>query len=1268
MSANLYPGIKSLHLVLDTPYDLVRTNDVRDDLVGVKVWYSTVQGFDPNNSQGTLAFDGLSQSVTISDLETNTRYYVKYAFISAIDPTTFSISPELTAEVYDENVTVFGYLTNDPCAVATNADGSGGNFALTQGVFKVYNLSQDVTGAGPVYGIVPNTTFGGVVATIDPVTGIYSASSLAEDAGNVTFYATYNNITVLKVWNLLKSSAGSDAPSLRIKSTGNAFVYEDENASVTTSGVSISTSLQNLTGVPTYSAQAYTRAGVLLGPVAFDTSVNGLTISINAAQFNPSAYNNTVGYVEVTSTLGSVSDSISLYRINNGSEQITVEQSNQTHTITAFSDGTVAETDYVGSGTILKVKQGNTYLSLDNNSPYAQGTWRLVTITDVGIVADPTPTIGSDYINFDQHASMTGDIAYIDYQIVGTSTTGKAFDITVRQSFSKSKAGVRGSSAPSVSLTASTQVFTVAKNTGAVSPASATFTASVVNITNPVYVWTVDGVAQASSASTLTVASFTGSPKLIKVVVTGSDSANVFDQATLYSLREGDDSLQAGLANENQTVACDPTGEPIAGQFPLSSQLVVVRGAVTLTSGVVYSKVSETGMSSTINASTGVISISSVSADFGSATYRATVGSTVLDRVFTFNKSKNGAKGDTGTTGTTGATGPSVEISGLGTFYRNAGGLISPANSTLQAVLLNITSPSYSWNISGATPATATGSSVTITPTGATSSIVITLTVTAGNLASPIIITRSVSLVEQGAAGQAGQNGTMGAFPSIYQWTSGSAPARPTTTSTYTWSTGSYTAPSGWATTPPANTSPGWVLWSITVPLTVVATTTTSTLDWTNTAYTIRASTANGAAGAAGTPGSATFLINRGSTNSSSQPTNDEVVAAISRSAQLGDIATISYNSGNNSVAYRATSSGTSASWSLQTSYITGSLIVENTITGSKIVANSITSQQIDTTGLTIRDSNGNIILNAGTGVFTGNVTGNINGTAASTVVSNASTALTTANSASSVASTAQSTANSASSAASTAQSTANTANSNASTALTTANSAKAAADAATAGIANKLNSNARNVLSGSGGLATGTLNWNTSGVRNSGYGIGITANGIVAYNSSGQPTFVLDGNTGSATFSGNLSAATGTFAGSLSAATGTFSGTLSAASGSFSGNLTAQTITTNNLVNQAVSNVYVATTSGSSTSVNVSIPSGASAFVITASFGYYSGGKNGDFPALGNIFISGSPVGSGFGTIMTGGSNPSSGTYTISASRSSSGSQMVLVVQVLKR
>jgi hypothetical protein len=181
-------------------------------------------------------------------------------------------------------------------------------------------------------------------------------------------------------------------------------------------------------------------------------------------------------------------------------------------------------------------------------------------------------------------------------------------------------------------------------------------------------------------------------------------------------------------------------------------------------------------------------------------------------------------------------------------------------------------------------------------------------------------------------------------------------------------------------------------------------------------------------------------------------------------------------------------------------------------------IRGTLTAAQINSNGLSIRDTNGNIILNAGTGNFTGS----LDGTAASTVVSNASTALSTANSASSAASSAQSTANSA-------VTTANSASTTATTANTTANSALA-------GLSNKISNDARNVLSGGGGIAIGSLAWDTSGNRTSGSGIGITRAGIASFNPSGGATFILNGSNGDASFSGTLSAAGGTFAGTLTA------------------------------------------------------------------------------------------------------------------------------------
>lgn len=116
------------------------------------------------------------------------------------------------------------------------------------------------------------------------------------------------------------------------------------------------------------------------------------------------------------------------------------------------------------------------------------------------------------------------------------------------------------------------------------------------------------------------------------------------------------------------------------------------------------------------------------------------------------------------------------------------------------------------------------------------------------------------------------------AAPTIYQWTSSSTPpARPTTTSTYTWSTASFTPPAGWSSTQPVNTTPGSYLWAITIPLVVTSSTVTSTLDWTNTLYNIYVAASNGSTGTTGANGLAAltaYLTQNQATAAPSTPSN----------------------------------------------------------------------------------------------------------------------------------------------------------------------------------------------------------------------------------------------------------------------------------------------------------------------------------------------------------------------------------------------------------
>jgi hypothetical protein len=111
------------------------------------------------------------------------------------------------------------------------------------------------------------------------------------------------------------------------------------------------------------------------------------------------------------------------------------------------------------------------------------------------------------------------------------------------------------------------------------------------------------------------------------------------------------------------------------------------------------------------------------------------------------------------------------------------------------------------------------------------------------------------------------------ATPTIYQWTGSSTPpARPTTTTTYTWLTGAYTAPPGWDIEALSNTTPGSFLWEISITIVQTGGINTTTLDWTNTAYAIRAAAYNGENGAPGATGNSALTAYRVQDQASATP------------------------------------------------------------------------------------------------------------------------------------------------------------------------------------------------------------------------------------------------------------------------------------------------------------------------------------------------------------------------------------------------------------
>jgi len=313
------------------------------------------------------------------------------------------------------------------------------------------------------------------------------------------------------------------------------------------------------------------------------------------------------------------------------------------------------------------------------------------------------------------------------------------------------------------------------------------------------------------------------------------------------------------------------------------------------------------------------------------------------------------------------------QILGAGTYYfaYNVGNDISQS-------ALSPKSAAFVWApVAGTGPTGPTGSSVT-GPTGATG----TTGPTGASLTGPT-----------------GQAGLQVARPAVYQW----ALSTPSISgsSTYTWATASYTAPSGWSTTITAAPSAGFILYTATATVTDVATATSTAFSWTTASIVVSgyagtngATGPTGGAGATGPTGgsgaSARIMYARIASNpvpvtGTVTVSGDNKPSGAQGSAVWGAAFNVTWYdndpdpSSNNSL-YQADGiyNGTSTFWS--TPYISalkvGALSAVSTNTGSLTVSGTLQSNTAAISGTTMTGSGG-VLYASGNFAF-GNSTTNI--------------------------------------------------------------------------------------------------------------------------------------------------------------------------------------------------------------------------------------------------------------------------------------------------
>ncbi len=220
------------------------------------------------------------------------------------------------------------------------------------------------------------------------------------------------------------------AKLLRLEASSQVFI-EAQNGTLSPNYIEFTSNKQNISATTSWT----TSPSVTLYDSATGGSVTttGNTVYLRKADFG----SNTL--VEVTATADSITDTITVARVQEGTDALTIILTNEAHTLPAASDGTVSS--YAGSGTDIYIYEGATQLDYDGVGT-AAGKFTVSTATS-NITAGGI-TDGGNYAVVANHSNMTADQATVTYTLAGKKLNGDSFSITKVQSLTKSRAGAAG--------------------------------------------------------------------------------------------------------------------------------------------------------------------------------------------------------------------------------------------------------------------------------------------------------------------------------------------------------------------------------------------------------------------------------------------------------------------------------------------------------------------------------------------------------------------------------------------------------------------------------------------------------------------------------------------------------------------------------------------------------------------------------------------------------------------------------------------------------
>jgi hypothetical protein len=603
------------------------------------------------------------------------------------------------------------------------------------------------------------------------------------------------------------------------------------------------------------------------------------------------------------------------------------------------------------------------------------------TITDNG---DNTATIA--------YNGMSGSSAVITASVTRNGSTYNAS--TTLTKVVDGSAGQAGSSAAWVEIsTFGGQVFSRPTATSAFTPTSIVLNATPYGNNATSFQWqywngtTWTNISGATSA-TYEVASgdFTSS-RNYRVQATINGSVYV-DEMTLVQVTGGTNSVSGFLTNQSITLAAATDGT--VGSYASATGTFKVYDGITDKTGasVTYSVASQNNCTITINTS-GVYSITAMSADTASAVLQAVYNGVTIPLTVTLAKSKTGAAG--------------TPANQYATAFLYQWAATVPANPTGTS--------NYNWSTGANTGyVTGDGWSTTVPTNPGTANLslfvaIAQIVASSGTTSSSVSYSSATvqAWTKNGATGPQGASGVQSATATVYQWAA-SIPASPSGTATYTWSGGAISSiPSGWSTTAGTSPTPGMTLWAAKVYLTDAATVTQTSFNWTSSSVSsVGYAGSNGSTGQQGASYVTAYCASSTATTTTTpaQTTGKTSLPATNDGGITGTWSSTVPTLTSGQYLYQSDGiydpTTNKVTWSIPywSSLKVGSLNAVATNTGNLTVSGTISSANgnfsVDSGGgvtmksATIQDGSGNIILQAGVALSaqTGQVSTAINSAA----------------------------------------------------------------------------------------------------------------------------------------------------------------------------------------------------------------------------------------------------------------------------------------------